>query len=103
MTKGSEIALRIARHAELRPALRKQSTEHPEGSVTEPTTQTVSHLVIGAGPAGLQLAKHLQDAGRTYAVLEAGAEPGMFFATFPRHRTLISINKIGRASCRERV
>ena len=61
--------------------------------MTEPTTQTVSHLVIGAGPAGLQLAKHLQDAGRAYAVLEAGAAPGMFFATFPRHRTLISINK----------
>ena len=61
--------------------------------MTEPTAQTVSHLIIGAGPAGLQLAKQLQDAGRTYTVLEAGAAPGTFFATFPRHRTLISINK----------
>lgn len=62
--------------------------------MTEPTAHTVSHLVIGAGPAGLQLAKHLQDAGRAYAVLEAGEAPGTFFATFPRHRTLISINKV---------
>ncbi|HEX4790637.1 MAG TPA: NAD(P)-binding domain-containing protein, partial [Actinospica sp.] len=29
-----------------------------------------------------------------YAVLEAGAAPGTFFATFPRHRTLISSNKV---------
>jgi cation diffusion facilitator CzcD-associated flavoprotein CzcO len=69
------------------------STDHPEGSVTKPTTQTVSHLIIGAGPAGLQLARQLRDAGRAYAVLEAGEAPGTFFATFPRHRTLISINK----------
>ena len=51
------------------------------------------HLVIGAGPAGLQLARHLREAGSRYTVLEAGNAPGTFFATFPRHRTLISINK----------
>ncbi|WP_230422270.1 NAD(P)-binding domain-containing protein [Catenulispora pinistramenti] len=51
------------------------------------------HLVIGAGPAGLQLARHLQESGSRYTVLEAGDAPGTFFATFPRHRTLISINK----------
>ena len=62
--------------------------------MTEPTTDTFSHLVIGAGPAGLQLARHLQEAGRHYTVLEAGDAPGTFFATFPRHRTLISINKV---------
>ena len=70
---------------------------HPEGSVSEPTavrtTAAVSHLVIGAGPAGLQLARHLQESGHSYAVLEAGEAPGTFFATYPRHRTLISINK----------
>ena len=75
-------------------ALRTEPTCIPEGSVTEPTAQTVSHIVIGAGPAGLQLAKHLQDAGHAYAVLEAGEAPGTFFATYPRHRTLISINKV---------
>jgi len=61
--------------------------------VSEPTSETFSHLIIGAGPAGLQLARQLQEAGRSYAVLEARDAPGAFFATYPRHRTLISINK----------
>jgi thioredoxin reductase len=65
--------------------------------VTAPTTvvdeTAYTHLVIGAGPAGLQLARHLHEAGHRYTVLEAAHAPGAFFATFPRHRTLISINK----------
>ncbi|HCT78432.1 MAG TPA: pyridine nucleotide-disulfide oxidoreductase [Micromonosporaceae bacterium] len=51
------------------------------------------YLIIGAGPAGLQLAYLLERAGRDYLVLEAGDAPGTFFQTFPRHRRLISINK----------
>ena len=51
------------------------------------------YLIVGAGPAGLQLGHHLQKAGRDYAILEAGPVPGGFFRTFPRHRQLISINK----------
>jgi thioredoxin reductase len=51
------------------------------------------YLIVGAGPAGLQLGHHLQQAGRDYAILEAGQAPGGFFRTFPRHRRLISINK----------
>ncbi|XVS61217.1 NAD(P)-binding domain-containing protein [Actinosynnema sp. CA-299493] len=50
-------------------------------------------LVIGAGPAGLQASYLLSRAGRDHLVLEAGDAPGAFFARFPRHRTLISINK----------
>jgi thioredoxin reductase len=53
----------------------------------------MDYLVIGAGPAGLQLGYFLARAGRDYQILEAGPEPGMFFHTFPRHRRLISINK----------
>jgi thioredoxin reductase len=53
----------------------------------------MEYLVIGAGPAGLQLAYFLERAGRDYLVLEAGPGPGTFFGTFPRHRRLISINK----------
>ncbi|WP_188188106.1 NAD(P)-binding domain-containing protein [Nonomuraea sp. SYSU D8015] len=53
----------------------------------------VDYLVIGAGPAGLQLGYFLHRAGRTYQILEAGPAPSQFFRTFPRHRTLISINK----------
>jgi len=51
-------------------------------------------LILGAGPAGLQLGHHLAKAGRGYLILEAGDSPGTFFKTFPRHRTLISSNKI---------
>jgi thioredoxin reductase len=53
----------------------------------------VDYLIIGAGPAGLQLAQELGAAGRDYLVLESGKAPGTFFARFPRHRKLISINK----------
>ena len=53
----------------------------------------MEYAVIGAGPAGLQLAYYLQQAGRDYVVLEAGPTPGTFFRTFPRHRRMISINK----------
>jgi cation diffusion facilitator CzcD-associated flavoprotein CzcO len=55
--------------------------------------QTVDYLVIGAGPAGLQLGYFLDRAGRDYLILEAGSVPGSFFQTFPRHRRMISINK----------
>ena len=51
------------------------------------------HLVIGAGPAGLQLGQLLRSASRDFLVLEAAGAAGSFFATFPRHRKLISINK----------
>jgi thioredoxin reductase len=50
-------------------------------------------LIIGAGPAGLQLGYFLARAGRDYQILEAGTDAGTFFRTFPRHRQLISINK----------
>src|SRR5215204_6280386 len=54
---------------------------------------SMDYLVIGAGPAGLQLGYFLERAGRDYLILEAGTTPGTFFRTFPRHRKLISINK----------
>ncbi len=50
-------------------------------------------LIVGAGPAGLQLADSLQEAGVQYRVLEA-ARPGATFEIMPRHRELISINKV---------
>ena len=53
----------------------------------------MDYLVIGAGPAGLQLGYFLERAGRDYLILESGPTPGTFFRTFPRHRSLISINK----------
>ncbi|MDQ7904043.1 NAD(P)-binding domain-containing protein [Phytohabitans sp. ZYX-F-186] len=53
----------------------------------------MDYVVIGAGPAGLQLAHLLDRAGRDYLVVEAGPTPGTFYRTFPRHRRMISINK----------
>jgi thioredoxin reductase len=54
---------------------------------------STDYLIIGAGPAGLQLGYFLDRAGRDYLILEAGPTAGTFFRTYPRHRQLISINK----------
>lgn len=51
------------------------------------------YLVIGAGPAGLQLGYFMEKAGSSYLLLE-GETVGSFFTRYPRHRKLISINKI---------
>ena len=50
-------------------------------------------VIIGAGPAGLQLAALLQARSLDYLLLERRAYPGAYFARIPRHRQLISINK----------
>lgn len=52
------------------------------------------YLILGAGAAGLQMAYCMEQAGHSYLVLEAGAAPGTFFTQYPRHRKLISINKV---------
>lgn len=63
-------------------------------SEQKPERTSFDYLILGAGPASIQLAYFLQRTGRDYVVLESGDTPGSFFRTFPRHRTLISINKI---------
>ena len=57
-------------------------------------TARVSYLIVGAGPAGLQLGYFLDRAGLDYHIVERGTSAGTFFQWFPRHRRLISINKI---------
>ena len=61
--------------------------------VGEPLPERVDYLVLGAGPGGLQIGAFLQQAGRDYLIVDKADRPGAFFATFPRHRKLISINK----------
>jgi thioredoxin reductase len=58
------------------------------------SSATYEYLIVGAGPAGLQLGYYLEKAGRNYLILEAGDAAGTFFKRYPRHRTLISINKV---------
>jgi thioredoxin reductase len=55
--------------------------------------QHYTYVVLGAGPAGLQMAWFLKRKGCDYVVLERAAAPGSFFTQFPRHRKLISTNK----------
>lgn len=54
----------------------------------------IDYLIVGAGPAGLQLAYFLDRAGRNYLVVESRERPGGFFEKFPRHDELLSINKV---------
>ena len=51
-------------------------------------------IIVGAGPAGLQLGYFLKQAGRDFLILDGGNSVGSFFKQFPRHRKLISANKI---------
>src|SRR2546422_8521123 len=64
------------------------------GARTKTSVSKHDYLIIGAGPAGLQIGYYLQKAGRDYLILESGDTPGSFFKKFPRHRKLISINKV---------
>lgn len=52
------------------------------------------YIVIGSGPAGLQLAYDFQKNNKDYIVLERSDCAGSFFKKYPRHRKLISINKV---------
>lgn len=53
----------------------------------------VRYLIVGAGPAGLQLAYFLQQRGADYVVLERASIAAAFYDKYPRQRRLISINK----------
>ena len=35
------------------------------------------YIVVGAGPGGLQMGHHLQEAGRSYVIMELGSTAGM--------------------------
>ena len=56
--------------------------------------ESCEYLIIGAGPAGLQLGYFLRAKKRDYLILERDSSAGAFFKKFPRHDQLISINKV---------
>lgn len=60
--------------------------------------ETHQYVIVGGGPAGLQLSYYLQRAGADYVALERADAPASFFRSFPRHRRLISLNKVHTVS-----
>ena len=50
-------------------------------------------IIVGAGPAGLQLGYFLEKEGLNYVILEKAASAASFFQTYPHSGKLISINK----------
>jgi len=60
----------------------------------EQKTENHFYVIIGAGAAGLQWAYYAARAGRDYIVIERKPAAGGQFNHFPRHRGLISINKV---------
>lgn len=56
-------------------------------------TERVSYLIIGAGPAGLQVGYFLDRPGLSNQIVERADNAESFFRWFPRHRRLISVNK----------
>ena len=53
----------------------------------------IKHIIVGAGPAGIQLGYFFQKAGIEYVILEKAEKAGSFFDTYPHSGQLISINK----------
>lgn len=51
------------------------------------------YIIVGAGPAGVQMGYFMEKGKKNYLILEANSGPGSFFETQPRRRKLISINK----------
>jgi len=53
-----------------------------------------NYIIMGAGPGGLQLGYFLQKNNLDFLILEKNEISGSFFRDYPRHRSLISINKV---------
>lgn len=51
------------------------------------------YIIVGAGPAGCQMGYFMEQAGEDYLILNGTSSPGSFFQQYPRHNTLISLNK----------
>jgi hypothetical protein len=55
--------------------------------------KSVKNIIIGGGPAGLQLGYYMQNAEEEYVILERNEMAGSFFNVYPHSGKLISINK----------
>jgi hypothetical protein len=52
-----------------------------------------SYCIVGAGPGGIQLGHYMHQQSRDFIIFERQQIPSSFFARFPVHRQLISLNK----------
>ncbi|XP_069125707.1 FAD-dependent oxidoreductase domain-containing protein 2-like [Argopecten irradians] len=59
----------------------------------QPNGYDTEFCIVGAGPAGLQLAYFFEKSKMDYVVYERSNISGSFFEKYPRHGKLISINK----------
>lgn len=57
-------------------------------------TKRYKYIILGAGPAGLQLGYFFQEDKKDYLIIEQGKAAGTTFLTQPVHKKLISINKV---------
>ena len=57
-------------------------------------TKHKDYIIVGAGPAGLQLGYFFQKYNLDFLIVEKNNVAGSYFKDYPRHRTLISINKV---------
>jgi len=68
----------------------------PEVPLRDGAEHEYDYIIVGAGPAGVQLAAHLQALGggdASVLLLERDGSPASFFRKYPRHRYLASVNK----------
>lgn len=70
------------------------TNQTPNGEAKESLPTETDYIILGGGPAGLQLAYYFERDGREYQIIESGDRVGTFFELYPRHRQLISINKV---------
>lgn len=63
-------------------------------AATDGEKRDFEYLILGAGPSGIQLGYYFERDGRDYQILEGGESVGTFYQAYPRHGTLISINKV---------
>ncbi|EGD77710.1 foxred2 protein [Salpingoeca rosetta] len=68
------------------------------GSVATGALADRTVCIVGAGPAGLQLGYRLQRMNISYVIYERNARAGSFFEQYPRHRQLVSLNKLATGS-----